>query len=156
MRLARAVALFAAVTLGAALCLGSVAAQEESANAEDGAPASETPEATAVAPNVPLGANLTPPVPPGPPLIAAPGSGHSGSSSVSMAPGTQTTGRAREGAHAVRAPEAEPAPESIPVCADYPTWYDAQLALESATDEYVIGSLDPDGDTIACEDVMYP
>ena len=154
MRLARAFALFAALTLCASLCLGSVAAQEESATAEDGASAAEeTPEATAVAPNVPLGANLTPLTPP---LIPAPGSGQAGSSSVSMAPGTQTTGRAREGANAVRAPEAEPAADAVPACADYPTWYDAQLALESSTDEHVIGSLDPDGDTIACEDVMYP
>jgi hypothetical protein len=149
----RAFALLAAVTLGASLCLGGVAAQEESAIAEDGASAEETPEPTAVAPNVPLGANLTPLAPP---LIPAPGSGQAGSSSVSMAPGTQTTGRAREGANAVRAPEAEPAPEAVLACSDYPTWYDAQLALESTTDETVIASLDPDNDTIACEEVMYP
>ena len=52
------------------------------------------------------------------------------------------------------APESEAAPVSG--CADYPTWYDAQLTLESSVDPAVIGALDPDGDTIACEEVMYP
>ena len=158
MNVTRAIGVFGGVVLSVSLCLGAVSAQSETATAEDGAPASETPVTTPV-PTVPVGANLTPPVapvPPGPALIAAPGSGRSGSSSVSMAPGTQTTGRAREGANAVRAPEAEPAPESVAACTDFPTWYDAQLALESSVDEYVIGSLDPDGDTIACEEVMYP
>jgi hypothetical protein len=79
-----------------------------------------------------------------------------------MAPGTLTSGTAREGRNAVRAPEGEPAaaPASdapaVPTCADYPTWYDAQLALESATDAALVSSLDPDGNAIACEEVMYP
>ena len=59
-----------------------------------------SPAETPSAPNVPLGANLSPPVgllPPGPAIISAPGSGQPGSSSVSMAPGTQTTGTANAG-----------------------------------------------------------
>jgi hypothetical protein len=107
----------AAFAVSGLLCLGSVSAQEESATAEDGAPASEAPGETTSAPNVPLGANLTPPVgllPPGPAIISAPGSGQPGSSSVSMAPGTQTTGTATTGPNAVVAPEAEPAPDPAP------------------------------------------
>ncbi len=144
----------------------NVAAQTESATAEDGAPASEAPAETTTAPNVPLGANLTPPLGVNDGIvggIAPPaGTGQSGTSSVSMAPGTLTSGTAREGRNAVRAPEGEPAaaPASeapaVPTCADYPTWYDAQLALESATDAALVSSLDPDGNAIACEEVMYP
>jgi hypothetical protein len=113
----RLVGTLAAFGLSGLLCFGSALAQEESATAEDGAPASEAPAETTTAPNVPLGANLTPPVgllPPGPALISAPGSGQPGSSSVSMAPGTQTTGVANPGPNAVVAPEAEPAPEPAP------------------------------------------
>jgi hypothetical protein len=165
----RALALIGAFTLSLSFFTGSVVAQEESATAEDGAPASEAPaEETNPAPDVPLGANLTPPtgaLPPGPPIITAPGSGQPGSSSVSMAPGTQITGVAREGVNAERAPEAPPvesapaaAPATVPGsgCGDFPTWYDAQLALESSVDAEVIAALDPDGDAIACEAVMYP
>lgn len=107
----------AALSLGGLLWAGGVSAQTESANAEDGAPASEAPAETSAAPNVPLGANLTPPVgllPPGPAIISAPGSGQPGSSSVSMAPGTQTTGVANAGANAVVAPEEAPAAEPAP------------------------------------------
>jgi hypothetical protein len=178
MTIARALALLASFVLIASFGIGTVSAQTEEATAEDGAPASEAPAETAPAPSVPVGANLTPPLgalPPGPQLITLPGTGHSGASSVSMAPGTLTTGNANEGRNAVRAPEAEPAlvpeTESAPetteaapetttapasACSDYPTWYDAQLTLESSVDPAVIGALDPDGDTIACEEVMYP
>ena len=196
MILARALALIVAFALGVSLCVGAVSAQSETATAEDGAPAAEAPTESATAedgapasdaptesaaPSVPLGANLTPPLgalPPSPDLAILPGTGNSGASTVSMAPGTLTTGAANEGRNAVRAPEAEPAPapetvpapESAPVpepvpeaapaasstCADYPTWYDAQLALESSVDPALNGALDPDGDTIACEEVMYP
>jgi hypothetical protein len=107
----------AAFGLSALLSIGGASAQTEEANAGDGAPASEAPAETTSAPNVPLGANLTPPVgllPPGPALISAPGSGQPGSSSVSMAPGTQTTGVARAGENAVVAPEAAPAPDPAP------------------------------------------
>jgi len=45
-------------------------------------------------------------------------------------------------------------PATGPSCAAYPTWYDAQLALESSTDPLLIAALDPDADGIACEDVM--
>lgn len=155
---ARVYAALAAFGLSLILTLGGTAAQTESATAEDGAPATDAPAETA-APNVPLGANLAPPVgitPPGPALVTPPGTGQSGSSSVSMAPGTLTTGQAREGERAVRAPEAEPDPAAIAACGDFPTWYDAQLALEAAVDEATIASLDPDGDAIACEEVMYP
>lgn len=160
MKLARAFALIAGAALGMSLFVGAVSAQTESATAEDGKSAEEAP----TAPSVPVGANLTPPVglPPGPPLIHPAGTGQSGSSSVSMAPGTLTSGTAREGRNAVRAPEAEPVaaaepePVAAPACTDYPTWYDAQLALESSVDEATISSLDPDGNAIACEEVMYP
>jgi hypothetical protein len=97
-----------------------------------------------------------------------------------MAPGTQTTGVAREGRNAsherppaetapAAAPDAAPtdtapadasaaAPDAAPAagCGDYPTWYDAQLALESSVDPALNAALDPDGDAIACEAVMYP
>jgi hypothetical protein len=154
----RLLAVLGGIGLSLALCLGGAAAQTESATAEDGAPAGEAPATTPV-PTVPIGANLAPPMgitPPGPPLLTPAGTGQSGSSTVSMAPGTLTTGTAREGERAVRAPEAEPAPAAIPACGDYPTWYDAQLALESSVDEATIASLDPDSDAIACEEVMYP
>lgn len=117
MQLRRALAAVAGLMLGAALCLGPVSAQSETATAEDGAPASEAPAGTTTAPNVPLGANLTPPLGPlaGQAIIHGPGSGQSGSSSVSMNPGTLTSGVAREGENAVVAPEAVPAPAPAPV-----------------------------------------
>jgi Bacterial TSP3 repeat len=128
MKLARAGALTASVVLGVSLSVSAVSAQSESATAEDGKPASEAPAETSTAPEVPLGANLTPPLgalPLGPAIISGPGSGQPGSSSVSMAPGTLTAGTAREGANAVRAPEAEPAPAPAPVI---------EAALEPVTD----------------------
>src|SRR5215211_1633601 len=113
MKVTRGIAVVAGAALAASLWAGVVSAQTESASAEDGKPASEAPAETAPAPNVPLGANLTPPLgalPLGPAIITGPGTGLPGSSTVSMAPGTLTTGVAREGVNAVRAPEAEPAP----------------------------------------------
>ena len=113
MKLTNAVAAVAGAALAASLWVGAVSAQTESASAEDGAPASDAPAETAPAPNVPLGANLTPPLgalPPIPAINTAAGSGQPGSSTVSMAPGTLTAGVAHEGINAVRAPEAEPAP----------------------------------------------
>src|SRR5215207_4119266 len=113
---ARAVALIASVALGGSFFVNTVSAQTESASAEDGKPASEAPTETAPPPSVPLGANLTPPLgalPLGPAIISGPGIGQPGSSTVSMAPGTLTTGVAREGINAVRAPEAEPAPAPV-------------------------------------------
>src|SRR5918997_7142475 len=101
MNLTRAVAVFAGAALAASLWTGAVSAQTESASAEDGKPASDAPAETDTAPNAPLGANLTPPLgalPLGPGLLSGPGSGNPGSSSVSMAPGTLTSGVAREGA----------------------------------------------------------
>jgi hypothetical protein len=173
MRFVRALSPIVGLALGLTLSMGVVSAQTESATAEDGKSAEEAPATTNTAPSVPIGANLTPPVgltPPGPPLIHPAGTGQSGASSVSMAPGTLTSGAANEGANAVRAPEAPaPAPEAPAAapeapaaepagtaCTDFPTWYDAQLALESSVDAVEIASLDPDGDTIACEEVMYP
>ena len=155
----RAGALATGLLLAISLTLGGVSAQTESATAEDGAPASEAPGTTTTAPSVPVGANLTPPVgvtTGALPIVPPAGTGQSGSTSISMTPGTLTAGVAREGENAIRAPEAEPDPASIPKCGDFPTWYDAQLALESAIEPAVIDSLDPDGDTIACEAVMYP
>lgn len=157
MNVVRALALFVVIALGATISAPLVTAQTESASAEDGKSADEAPE-TAPAPTVPVGANLTPPLgitPPGPALVTAPGSGQPGTSSVSMAPGTQTTGIAREGRNAARAPEAVPDPAAASACGNYPTWYDAQLALESSVDEATLAALDPDGDAIACEELMY-
>jgi hypothetical protein len=168
-------ALLTAATLAFLLSLGPVTAQESSTSAEDGAPASSAPAETSPAPTVPVGANLAPTngALPSPPLIPAPGQGRAGSSSVSMSPGTQTTGIANAGGHAPRERRSDNAPASdsaapsdsttsdsdaapVATCADYPTWYDAQLALESSVDPALMASLDPDGNTIACEEVMYP
>jgi hypothetical protein len=156
-------ALIVGLSLGLSLCLSGVSAQTESTNAEDGAPASDAPAAATVPP-VPVGANLTPPntgLPPGPPIISGPGSGRPGSSTVSMSPGTRTTGVANRGngnggGSGGGGSSTEPAPEPVTTCDDFPTWYDAQLALESSVDTAVISSLDPDGDAIACEEYMYP
>jgi hypothetical protein len=133
-----------------------VMAQTESATAEDGAPVSEAtgPTTISTVPPVQLGANLTPPLGV-PPLLPRPSAGQSGDTSVNTAAGSISEGIAREGANAVRAPEAAPA-EPETTCGDFPTWYDAQLVLESSIDPAVIASLDPDGDAIACEDLMYP
>jgi hypothetical protein len=170
------VALLTSATLALLLCFSSVTAQESSTSAEDGAPASSAPAETSPVPTVPVGANLVPTngALPSPPLIPAPGQGRAGSSSVSMSPGTQTTGVANPGGHAPRerrsddaaaADSAAPSDSasatdsdaaSVATCGDYPTWYDAQLALESSVDPALISSLDPDGNTIACEEVMYP
>jgi hypothetical protein len=111
MLLNRILASGAALLLAGSFGLGSVSAQSETATAEDGAPATEAPAETTTAPNVPLGANLTPPLGPlgGQAIIHGPGSGQSGSSSVSMSPGTLTSGVARPGENAVVAPEAAPA-----------------------------------------------
>jgi len=123
MKVTRAAAVVAGAALAASLWTGAVSAQTESASAEDGKSASEEPAETATSPNVPLGANLTPPLgalPLGPVILSGPGSGQPGSSSVSMAPGTLTSGVAREGVNAVRAPEAEPAPAPVAEVAPEP------------------------------------
>jgi hypothetical protein len=122
MKVTRAVAVFAGAALAASLWTGAVSAQTESASAEDGKSASDAPAETVSAPEVPLGANLTPPMGALPlgPIISGQGSGQPGSSSVSMAPGTLTSGVAREGANAVRAPEAEPAPAPVAEAAPEP------------------------------------
>jgi hypothetical protein len=147
MKVTRGIAVVAGAALAASLWTGSVSAQSESASAEDGKPASEAPAETAPAPNVPLGANLTPPLgalPPGPVTI---GSGQPGSSSVSMAPGTLTAGVAREGVNAVRAPETEPAPAPVeaapePVADTVP----AETSEPVAADTAVATETDLDGD----------
>jgi hypothetical protein len=123
MKVTRAVAVFAGAALAASLWTGAVSAQTESASAEDGKSASEAPTETVTTPDVPLGANLAPPLgalPPGPAILSGQGSGQPGSSSVSMAPGTLTSGVAREGVNAVRAPEAEPAPAPVAEAAPEP------------------------------------
>jgi hypothetical protein len=123
MKVTRAVAVFAGAALAASLWTGAVSAQTESASAEDGKSASDAPAETVTTPDVPLGANVTPPLgalPPGPAILSGQGSGQPGSSSVSMAPGTLTSGVAREGVNAVRAPEAEPAPAPVAEAAPEP------------------------------------
>ena len=56
------------------------------------------------------------------------------------------------------APVAEAASEDaavyVPGCADYGSWYDAQVALENSGDPALIDSLDPDYNGIACESGM--
>ncbi|MBL8126888.1 MAG: hypothetical protein U0Z70_06205 [Thermomicrobiales bacterium] len=169
-RLALALALTFSLGLGAQGAL----AQTESATAEDGAPASEAPASTSTAPNVPIGANLTPPVGITPPVISPTGVGQSGSANVSHTPGTLTSGNGRNRTTTETVPagntsatangptqgsapatDAGSAPQ-VQTCADFPTWYDAQLALESSIDPSQQVELDPDGDTIACEEYMYP
>ena len=153
MKLARAGALIASVVLGVSLSAGAVSAQSETATAEDGKSASDAPAETSSAPEVPLGANLTPPLgalPPGPALISDQGSGQPGTSSVSMAPGTLTAGTAREGVNAVRAPEAAPAPAPAPVMDPAPEPVtDATVTEPSesvAADTAVISETDLDED----------
>ncbi|MDF2757371.1 MAG: putative calcium-binding protein [Thermomicrobiales bacterium] len=169
MKVTRAVAVVAGAALAASLYTGTVFAQSESASAEDGKPASEAPAETATTPNAPLGANLTPSLgalPLGPGILSGSGSGNAGSSSVSMAPGTLTSGVAREGANAVRAPEAEPAPapvaeaapvvDAAPVETSEPVVADAAVAtaedsdadnyLDAAELEVGLDPSDPDSD----------
>ena len=158
MKLARAGALIASVVLGVSLTVSAVSAQTESASAEDGKSVSDAPAETSTAPEVPLGANLTPPLgalPPGPAIITGPGSGQPGSSSVSMAPGTLTAGTAREGVNAVRAPEAEPAPAPAPVTETAPEPVADATATDTgetlATDTAVATEADRDADNYADE-----
>src|SRR5215213_2464912 len=155
MKFTHAAAVAAVAALAASLWVGTVSAQSESANAEDGKSASDAPAETTTAPNVPLGANLTPPLgalPPVPALISGPGgSGHPGSSSVSMAPGTLTAGVAREGANAVRAPEAEPAPAPVTDTAPEPVADTAPVETfdAAATDTAMATETDLDADNYA-------
>ena len=151
MKLTGAVAVVAGAALAASLWTGTVSAQTESASAEDGKSASDAPAETVTTPNVPLGANLTPPLgalPLGPVIPSGPGSGNPGSSSVSMAPGTLTSGVAREGINAVRAPEAEPAPAPVaeaapePVADTAPVETSAPVAADAAV--ATEGDLDAD------------
>src|SRR5215213_4331703 len=135
MKLTGAAAVVAGAALAASLWTGTVSAQTESASAEDGKSASDAPAETVTTPNAPLGANLTPPLgalPLGPVILSGPGSGHPGTSSVSMAPGTLTSGVAREGVNAVRAPEAEPAPAPV-----------AEAAPESVADTVPVETTEP-------------
>jgi hypothetical protein len=167
-------ALALALTFSLGLGVQTTLAQTESATAEDGAPASEAPGATTTVPNVPLGANLAPPVGITPPALVPGGVNQSGSANVSHTPGTLTSGNGRNRTTTETVPAgntsatadgpsqgAPPATTSdsapqVQTCADFPTWYDAQLALESSIDPSQQVELDPDGDTIACEEYMYP
>ena len=156
MKLKRAVGVIVGVALGASLCVSAVSAQTESASAEDGAPASDAPAETSSAPDVPLGANLTPPLgalPLGPVVGTAPGSGQPGSSSVSMAPGTLTSGSARIGENAVVAPEADPAPAPVREAAPEPVA--ETTTVESSepvvNDTAVATATDLDADNLADE-----
>ena len=154
MKLPHAIAAVAAAALAASLWVGTVSAQSESASAEDGKSASDAPAETSTAPNVPLGANLTPSLgalPLGPGIISGPGSGQPGSSSVSMAPGTLTAGAANEGVNAVRAPEAEPAPAPVAETAPEPVadTAPAEAVDAVATDTTVATATDQDADNYA-------
>jgi hypothetical protein len=150
MKVTRAVAVVAGAALAASLWTGSVSAQTESASAEDGKSASDAPAETTSAPDVPLGANLTPPLGALPlgPIISGQGSGQPGSSTVSMAPGTLSSGVAREGVNAVRAPEAEPAPAPVAEAAPEPVVETApsESSETVATDAAVASPEDADAD----------
>src|SRR5215208_2615572 len=151
MKLTGAAAVVAGAALAASLWTGTVSAQTESASAEDGKSASDAPAETVTTPNVPLGANLTPPLgalPLGPVIPSGPGSGNPGSSSVSMAPGTLTSGVAREGINAVRAPEAEPAPAPVAEAAPEPVADTAPVETSEpvAADVAVATAEDSDAD----------
>src|SRR5215208_2773343 len=149
MNVTRAVAVVTGAALAASLWTGAVSAQTESASAEDGKPASEAPAETGPAPNVPLGANLTPPLgalPLGPAIISGPGTGQPGSSTVSMAAVTLTTKVAREGIKAVRAPEDEPAPAPVAEAAPEPV----TETTVAETSELV--AIDTDDDGVADSD----
>jgi hypothetical protein len=158
MKFTHVVPAVAGAALAASLWVGTVSAQSESATAEDGVPASDAPAETVSAPNVPLGANLTPPLgalPPVPTLNSGlPGSGQPGTSSVSMAPGTLTAGVAREGENAVRAPEAEPAPAPVAETATEPVAADTapvETVDAVTTDTAVATETDLDADNYADE-----
>jgi hypothetical protein len=151
MKMTRAVAVFAGAALAASLWTGAVSAQTESASAEDGKSASDAPAETVSAPEAPLGANLTPPLgalPLGPVIPSGPGSGNPGSSSVSMAPGTLSSGVAREGVNAVRAPEAESAPAPVAEAAPEPVADAAPVETSEpvAADTAVATAEDSDAD----------
>src|SRR5215211_5624185 len=149
MKVTRGIAVVAGAALAASLWTGSISAQSESANAEDGKPASEAPAETIAPPNVPLGANLMPPLgalPLGPAILSGPGTGQPGSSTVSMAPGTLTTGVAREGINAVRAPEAEPVPPLVAGAAPEPV---AETTVDETSEPV---ATDTDGDGVADSD----
>jgi hypothetical protein len=151
MKVTRAVAVLAGAALAASLWTGAVSAQTESASAEDGKSASDAPAETVSAPEAPLGANLTPPLgalPLGPVIPSGPGSGNPGSSSVSMAPGTLSSGVAREGVNAVRAPEAEPAPAPVAEAAREPVADAAPVETSEpvAADTAVATAEDSDAD----------
>ena len=158
MKFTHVVSAVAGAALAASLWVGTVSAQSESATAEDGAPVSDAPAETVSAPNVPLGANLTPPLgalPPVPALNSGlPGSGQPGTSSVSMAPGTLTAGVAREGENAVRAPEAEPAPAPVTETATEPVAADTapvETVDAVTTDTAMATETDLDADNYADE-----
>jgi hypothetical protein len=156
MTIRRALPFLASVGLAVWLCGAPIAAQTDPATAEDGSSETETPVVNTVPP-LQLGANLTPPVGVLPPPVApALSAGQPGDATVSTAAGSVNGGIAG-GERAAPAPEAAPADEAATVtCGDFPTWYDAQLALESSVDPVEQAALDPDGDTIACEELMYP
>ncbi|MFM9107122.1 MAG: hypothetical protein ACKOWF_10555 [Chloroflexota bacterium] len=42
----------------------------------------------------------------------------------------------------------------VPTCADYGSWYDAQVALEESGDPALAESLDPDYNGVACDDMQ--
>ena len=154
MKQPHAIAAVAAAALAVSLWVGSVSAQSESATAEDGKSASDAPAETVSAPDVPLGANLTPSLgalPLGPGIIFGSGSGQPGSSSVSMAPGTLTAGVANEGVNAVRAPEAEPAPAPVAETAPEPVadTAPAETVDAVAADAAVATATDEDADNYA-------
>ncbi len=70
------------------------------------------------------------------------------------APPTDGSADAAPAEGSAEAAPAEGEAPAAPTCADYPSWYDAQLALESTADAALASSLDPDGNGIACEDAM--
>ena len=169
------VALFTAATLALLLCLSPVKAQDESTSAEDGRRRRRLPlrqiqrHRSRSAPTCHQPMVLCPARQSSRPRVRAtpahrPFRLHLAlrqlvwptRATMPVASGVPTMPR-----HPIALPpriarQARTAAASVATCADYPTWYDAQLALESSVDPALTASLDPDGNTIACEEVMYP
>ncbi|MDQ3411158.1 MAG: CAP domain-containing protein, partial [Chloroflexota bacterium] len=87
--------------------------------------------------------------------------GNPSNTNSSSAPGTVSTDPIDPAVASEPAPVADPAVDPALAgagCANYATWYDAQVAYESAgataADPALVNSLDPNWDGVACEELM--
>ena len=106
---------------------------------------------------------VIPDAPPLPDLSRVPGQAESGETTVAPPSGEPVSAPVAEAPPADTAGDvttADPAGASSPVavCADFGTWYDAQVYYESvggtAAGTELVTSLDPDGDGFACEELV--